>query len=152
MKKTKVTLLFESTLSSAQLTLLQKHLMDFDFPYVGTLNIETIKVESIPEDLVFECSYDVDAITSFKELEEKQKFSWTLLKKLNKEATERGSLVGRFLKIPWADGYAIYQITEIYSDSCTVKVCEGFPDDWVVSDIGEEGVISIKRAITYLYM
>jgi len=63
------------------------------------------------------------------------------LRRQNKEAYEAGELVGRVIEIPYADGYAYYQIIRENKRTLRVRVCLNVGDDWSVPFIGGEGSI-----------
>ena len=48
------------------------------------------------------------------------------------KAKNDGKLVGRFIREPYADGYAFYKITKENKRTVTIEVIKGIGDDWVI--------------------
>lgn len=64
--------------------------------------------------------------------------NWKQLKECDKRAKEGGFLVGRYIKEPFADGYAIYQVIRENKKTVRIRVCTGIGDDWVIPYLGQE--------------
>lgn len=75
-------------------------------------------------------------------IEENQKTLFSL----DKKAKEKNQLVGRYIKEPYADGYAIYQIIRENKSSVRVRVCTGLGDDWAIPYWGNEATIDKNYA------
>lgn len=65
--------------------------------------------------------------------------NWALIKKVDQEAKQQGTIVGRYIKEQIADGYAIYIVTKEGKRTSTVEVVTGIGDDWVIPSIGRIG-------------
>ena len=65
--------------------------------------------------------------------------NWALIEKVDLEAKEQGTIVGRYIKEQIADGYAIYIVTKEGKRTSTVEVVTGIGDDWVIPSIGRVG-------------
>lgn len=78
-------------------------------------------------------------------LDWKERFerNWKHLKNCDEKAAAKGSLVGRYIDEPFADGKAIYQIIKENKKTVRIRVCTGLGDDWVIPYWGEE--TSIKK-------
>jgi hypothetical protein len=70
--------------------------------------------------------------------------NWRRLKEKDAQAKARGTLVGRYIKEPYADGYAVYEITRANPKSVHIKVVRGIGDDWEIPYWGSEA--TIKRS------
>lgn len=69
-------------------------------------------------------------------------YNWSQLEKQNKEAKEAGVLKGRYIKEPYADGFAVYEIIRENKKTVRIKACTGIGDDWVIPMWGEEATVS----------
>ncbi len=58
--------------------------------------------------------------------------NWEKLRRIDGEAKIRGSLLGRYIAEPYADGQAFYQITRVEGNKVGISVCSGLGDDWVI--------------------
>ena len=63
------------------------------------------------------------------------------LMKLDWQAKQAGSLIGRVISHPFADGRAYYQVIKATQRSVRIRVCTGLGDDWVLPAWGEESTI-----------
>lgn len=61
-------------------------------------------------------------------------------------AKESGTLKGRYIQEPRADGYAIYEIIRVNKRSVRIRVVTGIGDDWTVPFWGEETTIPLDYA------
>lgn len=78
-------------------------------------------------------------------LERYMKSNWDILDRCDQEAVAAGTLVGRYISHPIADGRAHYQIIRENKRTVRIRVCRGLGDDWVLPAWGEES--SISRAV-----
>lgn len=62
--------------------------------------------------------------------------------KRDQEAKAKGTLVGRFLRYPIADGYAFYEVTKVGKTRATIKHIN-VGDAW---DVGLGNSISVAKA------
>lgn len=76
------------------------------------------------------------------------KYNEDQLEKIDNEAKEKGILIGRYIKEPMADGYAIYQIIKELKTKVKIVLCTGLGDDYVLPCWGEETNIDKDYAIT----
>lgn len=86
------------------------------------------------------------SITSlpWEQLEPVLKENWDKLVEQDTEAKEAGTLVGRYLREPVADGNAIYVITKVYKKTVRIRyVPEVCPDEYRVAYFKDNG--SIRR-------
>ena len=63
-----------------------------------------------------------------EELISKWKGNMDKIEQRDKQAKEKGELVGRYIKEQIADGYAIYEIVEELKTKVRIKVCTGIGD------------------------
>jgi len=70
--------------------------------------------------------------------------NWKRLEKSNKNAK---GYVGRVITHPYADGAAVYLVTEEQDKTVTIQVVNNIGDNWVLPAWGEEDVISKKTAV-----
>jgi len=68
--------------------------------------------------------------------------NWTKLQAADKQAKTCGSMVGRYIKEPFADGYAIYRIAKENKKSVRIEVVKGLGDDWVIPYWGKQAIIA----------
>lgn len=78
------------------------------------------------------------------------KANWGKLERCDEEAKKRGTLVGRIITHPFADGKAVYQITADNGKTVHIKVCTGIGDDWTLPAWGEECEISKDLARRFI--
>jgi len=79
----------------------------------------------------------------FRKVEE----NWNKVQKKDEEAKAKGQLVGRYIREPYADGYAIYQIIRENKKSVRIRVVTGIGDDWHIPYWGVEVSIDKEYAI-----
>ena len=72
------------------------------------------------------------------------------LQNCDAEAKQNGTLVGRYISHPYADGKAFYQIIAESGRKVTIKSCKGLGDDWVLPAWGEECEISKDTAHLFI--
>lgn len=70
------------------------------------------------------------------------KENWEGLVAADKAAKAAGSLVGRYLTHPYADGQAVYQITKATTRTATIRVVTGLGDDWVLPAWGTQATLT----------
>jgi hypothetical protein len=80
-------------------------------------------------------------MTSWERLRAEHDANYDAMVAKDKAAAEKGTLLGRYLNIQIADGYAYYEITKVNKKSCRVRVIRNIGDDWVIPYIGEEGSV-----------
>lgn len=64
----------------------------------------------------------------------------------DKEAKEKGTLIGRYISEPFADGSAYYEIIKVNKKTVKIRVIKEIGDDWVIPYWGEEASIDIEYA------
>jgi len=57
-------------------------------------------------------------------------------------AKKEGLLVGRYIKEPSADGFAVYEIIRENKKSVRIRVVTGIGDDWILPMWGEEATVN----------
>jgi hypothetical protein len=72
------------------------------------------------------------------------------LERCDREAVGAGTLVGRYITHPIADGQAVYQIIRENKRTVRIQVCRGLGDDWTLPAWGEEATISRSTAEEFL--
>ena len=60
----------------------------------------------------------------------------------DKIAKENNQLVGRYIREPFADGYAYYKIVKENKKTVRIKVVTGIGDDWVIPYWGESATVN----------
>ena len=73
-----------------------------------------------------------------------------LMEKYDGIAQAKEQLVDRYVRHPFADGYAYYVITKETSRTVTVKVLKGLGDDWTLPMWGNGCTTSKKVVVEYL--
>jgi len=68
------------------------------------------------------------------------------LNEIDKEAKDKGELLGRYIDEPFADGKAIYQITKVGKKKVNIEVCTQLGDDWQIPYWGPEATIERSYA------
>jgi len=68
--------------------------------------------------------------------------NWESLNKDDKEARANGQLVGRYIKEPCADSYAVYRIVKENKKTVKIQAVSGIGDDWQIPYWGSQAVIS----------
>ena len=68
----------------------------------------------------------------------------------DKAAKEAGTMVGRYINYPVADGYAYYEIVKVNLRTVVVVCLTGLGDDWVLDLWGAKARIGRLYAETHL--
>lgn len=71
---------------------------------------------------------------------------WAALNAQDQAAKAAGTLVGRFITHPIADGKAVYEIVKVTKRTAHIQVVTGIGDDWVVPAWGMFARINLKTA------
>lgn len=74
------------------------------------------------------------------------------LEKQDKEARDKGILVGRFIQESIADGYAYYQIVKENKATVKIQVVTDIGDDWSVPYWGKSTTIPKSYALKSLFL
>lgn len=69
-----------------------------------------------------------------------------MMERIDREAKEAGSLAGRFIHYPVADGAAHYQVVSVGKRTCRIRLCLLGDDNWHVAAWGAEASIPIATA------
>ena len=69
---------------------------------------------------------------------------------IDKKQKENGTMLYRYISVPYADGRAYYQITKVNKKTVRIRVCLGIGDEWILPYWGEETSIPISEAETFL--
>lgn len=72
------------------------------------------------------------------------------LKENDRKAKEKGTLVGRFIEEPYADGAAIYRIIRENKNTVRIKVVVDIGDDWIIPYWGKEATIDKSYVLSKL--
>jgi len=83
---------------------------------------------------------------SFKCMDE----NFKTLMRLDKAAKKANSFVGRVIRHPMGDGQAFYQVIKESKKACTIRVCVGIGDDWVLPAWGEQ--CTIPKETVYIFI
>jgi len=73
--------------------------------------------------------------------------NWKQIEVCDNLAAKAGSLVGRYITEPVADGSAVYQIIRENKKTVRIKLCTGIGDDWAVPYWGIETTIDKQYAV-----
>lgn len=73
-----------------------------------------------------------------------------ILEENDQEAKAKGTLVGRYIDHPYADGKAIYIIVRENKLSVKIEVCSGLGDDWVLPAWGGSATIPKETALQFV--
>ena len=74
--------------------------------------------------------------------------NWKRLREYDQEAKSRGSLVGRYIREPFADGFAVYEIVRENKTTVRIKrLSDICADEWSIPYWGEETSIKKEYAI-----
>lgn len=84
------------------------------------------------------CNYETTDISRILEI---HKENFDLLMNIDKQAKEKGELLGRFVAVPIADGRAYYQIVKENKNTVKIKLVENIGDDYMVDYWGCEATI-----------
>jgi hypothetical protein len=74
---------------------------------------------------------------------DKMQENFRTLERLDAEAKAQGQVLGRYVRQPYADGYAYYQVTAINGTRATVEVVGGIGDDWVLPNWGQKSTTTL---------
>lgn len=74
------------------------------------------------------------------------------MKEKDRQSKEKGLLKGRFLNIPYADGYAYYEIIRENKNTVRIRVITDIGDDYVIPYIGEENTVNKGFALQNIGM
>jgi hypothetical protein len=66
-----------------------------------------------------------------------------LLDAIDARAMARGAILGRYIREPFADGHATYQVIDLTKTRARIRVCRGLGDDWVIPYWGEEASVDL---------
>jgi len=61
---------------------------------------------------------------------------WEEIEGNDQLARSNGTLVGRYLTFPYADGQAVYKIVKVNKRTVRIEVLTGIGDDWVIPEYG----------------
>ena len=86
----------------------------------------------------------------WKAADKRWKANWRRLKQVDQKAKAKGKMIGRYIKHPYADGYAVYQIVNVTGTQAEIEVITGIGDDWVLPAWGEKARISLSKARAFL--
>lgn len=74
------------------------------------------------------------------------------LKRIDKDAQEKGALLHRYFSTPVNDGRAYYQVTKIKAKTCVLTRCTGIcPDEYSDHILGDECEMPIKKVEGFVY-
>jgi len=73
------------------------------------------------------------------------------LKKIDQKAKADGSLLGRYVQEPYADGYAVYQVVEEKATKVKLAVVTGIGDDWVLPVWGRSSMVDKSYVQASIY-
>jgi len=76
--------------------------------------------------------------------------NFEMLTACDREAKEKGKLVGRYIRHPYADGYAFYQVVKELRASVDIEVCAGLGDDWILPAWGRQCRITKDKALEFI--
>ena len=76
--------------------------------------------------------------------------NWRRLKECDRAARAQGTLVGRYITHPFADGQAVYQIIGELHNKVVIRVCTGLGDDWVLPAWGQKCTIKTDQARQFI--
>jgi len=62
-------------------------------------------------------------------------------------AKAAGTLVGRYIREPYADGAAFYKITQEAKKTVRIQVVTGIGDDWIIPYFGKDTTIEKAYAV-----
>jgi hypothetical protein len=86
----------------------------------------------------------------WEEMKREMDANYEAMEKRDKQAFEKGRMVGRYIQHQFADGYAYYQIVKENKNSVRIDVITGLGDDWVLPAWGRSITISKKQAMGFL--
>lgn len=88
---------------------------------------------------------------SWREAKRRMDDKWAEIVELDELAEANNQLVGRYIREPFADGYAVYQITKQFEKTVHIQVVTGLGDDWRIPYWGDNAIIErsyAKESIT----
>jgi len=88
------------------------------------------------------------SLKSYEVLERRWRENFETLAKEDKEAKEKGTLVGRYIREPFADGHAYYRIIKEYAKTVLIKVVTNIGDDWKIPYWGDSATIDKGYAMS----
>lgn len=91
-----------------------------------------------------------ESVKGFEKLIEFWDTNFSELMKCDEIAKANGTLIGRVISHPIADGKAWYQVVKESAKSCTIQVCRGIGDDWVLPAWGEKCSISKTKILDFI--
>lgn len=65
----------------------------------------------------------------------------------DRTARLKNQILHRYIRIPVADGFALYEIVRVNRMSVRIRVITGIGDDWRVSYFGDEATVDKQYAI-----
>ena len=88
-------------------------------------------------------NFDVDSSIWLKQMDD----NWNRLVAFDQKMKEEGSLVGRYIAEPYADGKAIYLIVGVTKTKAKIQVVTNLGDDWIIPYWGESTSIDLDYAV-----
>jgi hypothetical protein len=80
----------------------------------------------------------------------RMKENYNAMEKRDADAKAKGTIVGRYVAEPYADGYAYYEILWENKATVTAQVITGIGDDWVIPYWGRRAKIDRAYALRSL--
>jgi hypothetical protein len=75
---------------------------------------------------------------------------WNILKEQDRQAAANGTLIGRYITHPFADGQAVYVIKRTTTKTAQMEVVSGLGDDWVLPAWGVRPIIPLRQAKDFI--
>lgn len=72
------------------------------------------------------------------------------IEEIDRIQRDKGETLYRFMRFVVADGFAVYQVTNICGNIAKVKVCRGLGDDYVYFPYGESADVKLSEVEEYL--
>ncbi len=72
------------------------------------------------------------------------------IKEIDRIQRDKGETLYRFIRFGVADGFAVYQITDICGSIAKVKLCRGLGDDYVYEPYGESADVKLSEIEAHL--
>lgn len=72
--------------------------------------------------------------------------NFTQLKETDQKQKSKNTILYRYLKFPYADGFAVYQIVEVKRNKVRLLHCTGLGDDWEIPEILNGGYLDRDMA------
>lgn len=79
----------------------------------------------------------IDFIDQLKE-------NWKAMNKQDADAKKAGTLIGRYISEPFADGHAYYVVVSVGKRTCKLSSVTGMGDDWVIPNMGPTPTVKIS--------